>query len=337
MPPFAVPDTDHAVLIGLLESFEAAHSLGPAISLATTRTRKRLLIVLVSELFNPFDGTAEHGVSPTSAWDNVQRLLTYVYVQATKTAQDHDRVLMDVDVLLKGTHDHLPEASGDGMQRLFRVAGDPELRTQLPQSVLSLPQTWLPPGGPAYLSVETRSKSGPSNQDEHLPPVYPVVALGGTFDHLHAGHKILLSMSAWIAQEKVIVGVTGDKLLVNKSNKEVLEKLPERVARVRAFLELFKPGLVYNIVAIDDVYGPTAWDPNIQALVVSQETLPGAASIDKLRKEKSLPPLRTFVIDVISSTESSLDHTNAELLKQAKMSSTFIRKWIAAHIGTGKI
>jgi cytidyltransferase-like protein len=41
------------------------------------------------------------------------------------------------------------------------------------------------------------------------PPIHPVVALGGTFDHLHAGHKILLSMAAWIADEKVIIGVTG--------------------------------------------------------------------------------------------------------------------------------
>ncbi len=42
------------------------------------------------------------------------------------------------------------------------------------------------------------------------PPIYPVVALGGTFDHLHAGHKILLSMAAWITDEKVIIGVTGN-------------------------------------------------------------------------------------------------------------------------------
>jgi hypothetical protein len=43
---------------------------------------------------------------------------------------------------------------------------------------------------------------------EH-PPSYPVVALGGTFDHLHAGHKILLSMGAWITNQRLIVGVTG--------------------------------------------------------------------------------------------------------------------------------
>ncbi|TFK54741.1 Nucleotidylyl transferase [Heliocybe sulcata] len=325
MPPLATPDLDRALLLAHLESFDAAHSLGFAISHITSRIRTGLLIILVSDLFD-----SDGGVSPTAAWRDVQRLLTYVYVQATKVAQEYDRVLMDVDVLLKGTTDKLPDGLGEGTQRLFRIAGEPQLRVPLPRSVTSLPHTWLPPGGPAYVSssyTQPRSQTGTS--DSSMPSLYPVVALGGTFDHLHAGHKILLSMSAWIAAEKVIVGVTDDELLVNKSNKEVLEKLPDRIARVRGFLELFKPGLVYDIVPIKDVYGPTAWDPNIQALVLSQETVSGGASIDKLRREKSLPPLRTFVIDVISSTETSLDNADAELLKQTKMSSTFIRQWIA--------
>ncbi len=41
------------------------------------------------------------------------------------------------------------------------------------------------------------------------PRMYHVSAMGGTFDHLHAGHKILLSMAAWITSEKLIVGMTG--------------------------------------------------------------------------------------------------------------------------------
>ena len=52
-------------------------------------------------------------------------------------------------------------------------------------------------------------KGGGAGPDNKLPPTYPVVAMGGTFDHLHSGHKILLSMAAWIAHEKVIVGMTG--------------------------------------------------------------------------------------------------------------------------------
>lgn len=37
------------------------------------------------------------------------------------------------------------------------------------------------------------------------------VAVGGTFDHLHAGHKILLTMTALLANKSVVVGVTGER------------------------------------------------------------------------------------------------------------------------------
>lgn len=65
---------------------------------------------------------------------------------------------------------------------------------------------------------------------------------------------------------------------MNKANKHVLESLTHRLDRVRSFLTSFKPSLEYDIVPIQDVYGPTAVDPNIQALVVSKETLSGGAA-----------------------------------------------------------
>lgn len=55
----------------------------------------------------------------------------------------------------------------------------------------------------------------------------------------------------------------------------MLESFSERTRTVRRFLEMFKPGLVYDIVPLYDVCGPTAADPNIQALVVSLETASG--------------------------------------------------------------
>lgn len=65
---------------------------------------------------------------------------------------------------------------------------------------------------------------------------------------------------------------------MNKANKHVLESLTRRTDRVRSFLTSFKPSLEYDIVPIQDVYGPTAVDPNIQGLVVSKETLSGGAA-----------------------------------------------------------
>jgi pantetheine-phosphate adenylyltransferase len=116
-------------------------------------------------------------------------------------------------------------------------------------------------------------------------------------------------------------------------------------------MELFKPSLVYDIVPINDVYGPTATDANIQALVVSKETASGGnagkwlavflhllcgcadtvgVQVDQCRKEKGLPPLKRFVIDVISHSSHRLDVEDVEALKQAKMSSTYIRQWIVS-------
>lgn len=51
--------------------------------------------------------------------------------------------------------------------------------------------------------------NGLTATDRSKRPRHDVAAIGGTFDHLHAGHKVLLSMAAWIAEEKLIVGVTG--------------------------------------------------------------------------------------------------------------------------------
>ena len=65
---------------------------------------------------------------------------------------------------------------------------------------------------------------------------------------------------------------------MNKTNKHVLESLTYRTDRVRSFLNSFKPSLEYDIVPIQDVYGPTAVDPDIQGLVVSKETLSGSAA-----------------------------------------------------------
>lgn len=49
------------------------------------------------------------------------------------------------------------------------------------------------------------------------PPDQPLgfeaVAVGGTFDRLHAGHRLLLAVTALVATERVYVGVTGERLV----------------------------------------------------------------------------------------------------------------------------
>lgn len=170
-------------------------------------------------------------------------------------------------------------------------------------------------------------------QSDHLPQQaqgreYQVVALGGTFDHLHAGHKILLTMAAWLAQERVLVGITDDALLVNKKHKEVMEDITKRTQNVRDFMYRIKRGIEYQLVRIVDVAGPTATDATLQALVASRETEAGSAEIREVRMKNNLPPMDIFFIDVIGPE----GEVAGEEMSRLKLSSTAIREKLASKL-----
>jgi len=117
---------------------------------------------------------------------------------------------------------------------------------------------------------------------------YNTVALGGTFDRIHGGHNLLLTYSANVCDKKVIVGVTDEPLLVNKALAELIQPLSDRIKTVCDFLTDVKPTLMLDVVAISDIFGPTGWDPDIDCLVVSQETAKSGDIINGERQRKVL-------------------------------------------------
>ncbi|QLG72955.1 hypothetical protein HG535_0E00390 [Zygotorulaspora mrakii] len=149
---------------------------------------------------------------------------------------------------------------------------------------------------------------------------YAVSALGGTFDHIHDGHKILLSIASFITSTRIIVGVTHQDLLLKKKYKEYLESFEKRCGSVRQFLNLLKPSLKVEIVPIKDVCGPTGTVPEIECLVVSRETVAGGDFVNKTRVEKGLPKLDICVVNVLGGDE--------EDGWKEKLSSTEIRKML---------
>jgi len=88
----------------------------------------------------------------------------------------------------------------------------------------------------------------PTITSPRLPPTtvrHNIVAVGGTFDHIHAGHKLLLTATALLLQptsqespshRRLIVGVTGDELLKNKKYAEYLKSWKQRQDDVVDFL-----------------------------------------------------------------------------------------------------
>ncbi|CAH2096056.1 unnamed protein product [Euphydryas editha] len=127
---------------------------------------------------------------------------------------------------------------------------------------------------------------------------YEYVALGGTFDKLHNGHKILLSQAALRATKHVTVGVTDVNMIQSKILWELIEPVEQRIKAVLDFLTDINPDLEYNVVPIQDLYGPTKHDPRLQLIVVSEETIRGAVKINEKRKENGLEQLDVYSIEL---------------------------------------
>lgn len=124
----------------------------------------------------------------------------------------------------------------------------------------------------------------------------------------------------------------SDKLLSSKSNAQLVQPLDVRIACVEAFLARSGGGEIMDVVEIHDALGPTGYESDIQALVVSKETHSGGAMVNNVRAEKGLNSLEMFIIDVIAAAKKDLQGEEDEKrLKELKMGSTGIRQWILDH------
>lgn len=116
---------NNALLLATLPDLSIPYFLSQVIAVATSHTRNRIVIVLFSRHFNTrsLACTETQGVSHTTSWDPVQRILTFTYVQATKVAWAANKIQMQVDVLLKGLNEDLDSNLGKDMGIVFRVGG----------------------------------------------------------------------------------------------------------------------------------------------------------------------------------------------------------------------
>lgn len=122
-----------------------------------------------------------------------------------------------------------------------------------------------------------------------------------------------------------------EALLVSKKHAEYLESLEARLSATRAFLELIRPTIDHDVVPIQvrsanaawtarltpcamfvqDPYGPTAYEEDLQAIVVSEETRAGGEA----GEADSTAPLESGLTSLHSQQEATriiLGHTRRQ-------------------------
>jgi uncharacterized protein (UPF0218 family)/phosphopantetheine adenylyltransferase len=132
---------------------------------------------------------------------------------------------------------------------------------------------------------------------------FQLSALGGTFDHLHIGHKRLLD-TAFKYSLRVIIGVATEQLTTGKAMPASMESFKQRSIGLKDYLESKGYLSRVDIVELSDIYGPTITDENIQAIFATEDKLENIKKINLKRVENGFGELEQVLVPLVFSTDS---------------------------------
>eukprot|EP01105_Mastigella_eilhardi_P009625 TRINITY_DN2265_c0_g1_i2.p1 TRINITY_DN2265_c0_g1~~TRINITY_DN2265_c0_g1_i2.p1 ORF type:complete len:319 (-),score=95.12 TRINITY_DN2265_c0_g1_i2:67-1023(-) len=143
------------------------------------------------------------------------------------------------------------------------------------------------------------------------------VCLGGTFDRLHAGHRMMLATAALVSSRRVRIGLTSLAMLRSKQNLAMIQPHEVREAHLRFELRAINPDLEYFVVPLTDPCGPALGVEDPAGIVVSPETIKGAAFVNTKRAAAGKGALAVVLIPFIPAPKG---------FPEGKLSSSALRE-----------
>ncbi len=152
-----------------------------------------------------------------------------------------------------------------------------------------------------------------------MPYKYQHSIIGGTFDHLHIGHKKLID-TAFSQSEKVTIGLSTQSLYQKKFLSGLIDSYETRESELKSYLKEKNYLPRVDIIPLEDIFGTSLQIKNIDAIFVTQTTLPNARIINEERQKKSLPQLEIITVpfvkdesgEIITSERIRLGEINRE-------------------------
>ncbi|CAG2112558.1 unnamed protein product [Medioppia subpectinata] len=253
----------------------------------------------------------------TRSTQELVRLLPHIYAAANRSAP-----YLDVRVLHHSYYhkqqQHLSSASNASspppLKRLFQFTPQVVLINGTNYSEDSVRKFLIDEFDLKIQRIETIPESDAETQDswptttaDGNDSVYDFVCLGGTFDNLHNGHKVLLSSAQLRCNNCLTIGVTDKSMIKSKTLSELIDPFDVRVDHLNKFVKDIDPFIKYNIVAISDPFGPAIVDSSLECIVVSLETLRGGQKINEIRNKDNMKPLDVIKIDLLNELNKESD------------------------------
>ena len=151
--------------------------------------------------------------------------------------------------------------------------------------------------------------------------LHTYVAMGGTFDRLHSGHRMLLTSSLLHTRDKLRIGITGQKLLPNKKHAHMMQSFSDRVEGAMQFVNKIRSDVEFETPELVEPSGGTDKIGEVTAMVVSPETLPSLDAINKVRADNGLEPMLPVMIEYVGG-DASQRVSSTQLRKQAALAAT---------------
>ncbi len=131
--------------------------------------------------------------------------------------------------------------------------------------------------------------------------------VGGTFDRLHAGHRLLLDAACSDA-ERVEVHITSDEIAQAKSS--FVQSYQDRMDGLLNWAEHHASAKL-TVHVLTDAYGPARSHDFADAIVGTPETIGMCHTINEQRENNGLQPLHVIEVQHLESIEGGIISSSA--------------------------
>ena len=129
--------------------------------------------------------------------------------------------------------------------------------------------------------------------------------VGGTFDRFHVGHRKLLE-TAFEQSEKVDIGIATNELFKDKQFAHLIEDYEDRRKSVMDFLSQRAVSARARLIPINDFYGTTLQDMELDAIFVTESNREHVLKINEEREKRGIRSLEIVSVPFVRGNDKEI-------------------------------